>query len=60
MVNSNKHYKQILIDSDNYNALKALGQGVDFGYLRVVVHVIDNFCDWMQASDFSIHISGNH
>ena len=26
MFGSNKHYKQILIDSDNYNALKEMGQ----------------------------------
>ena len=36
------------------------GQGVEFGYLTVFVHVIDNFCDCIQASDFTIHISGNH
>lgn len=26
MFSSNKHYKQILIDMDNYNALKELGK----------------------------------
>lgn len=29
MFSSNKHYKQVLIDIDNYNALKKLGQTGD-------------------------------
>ena len=41
MFGSNKLYKQILIDSDNYNALKALGQTGD-SFNSVISRLIKN------------------
>lgn len=42
MYNSNKHYKQILIDTDNYIALKKLGQTGD-SFNSVIIKLIKNF-----------------
>ncbi|ALI37233.1 hypothetical protein NMY3_03046 [Candidatus Nitrosocosmicus oleophilus] len=42
MSNSNKSYKQILIDDDNYNALKKLGQTGD-SFNSVISKLINNF-----------------
>jgi predicted CopG family antitoxin len=42
MFNSNKRYKQILIDSDNYNALKKLGQTGD-SFNSVISKLIEQF-----------------
>ena len=42
MLYSNKRYKQILIDVDNYNALKKLGQTGD-SFNSVITKLIHNF-----------------
>ena len=42
MLNSNKQYKQILIDSDNYNSLKELGQMGD-SFNSVIGKLINEF-----------------
>jgi predicted CopG family antitoxin len=42
MFSSNKHYKQILIDADNYNALKKLGQTGD-SFNSVIGKLINYF-----------------
>ncbi|HKR73018.1 MAG TPA: hypothetical protein VJR94_02785 [Candidatus Nitrosocosmicus sp.] len=42
MFNSNKRYKQILIDSDNYTALKRLGQTGD-SFNSVISKLINNY-----------------
>jgi predicted CopG family antitoxin len=42
MFSSNKHYKQILIDSDTYNALKKLGQTGD-SFNSVISKLIEQF-----------------
>lgn len=44
MFRSNKHYKQILIDSDNYNTLKKLGQTGD-SFNSVIGKLIEQFKD---------------
>lgn len=41
MLGSNKQYKQILIDSDNYDALKRLGQTGD-SFNSVISKLIKN------------------
>lgn len=42
MFDSNKQYKQILIDSDNYKALKKLGQTGD-SFNSVITKLIRKF-----------------
>ena len=42
MFRSNKRYKQVLIDSDNYNALKDMGQTGD-SFNSVIGKLIKNF-----------------
>jgi predicted CopG family antitoxin len=42
MFGSNKQYKQILIDSDNYNALKEMGQTGD-SFNQVISRLISKF-----------------
>ena len=42
MLNSNKHYKQILIDSDNYSSLKELGQTGD-SFNSVIGKLVKSF-----------------
>jgi predicted CopG family antitoxin len=42
MFGSNKQYKQILIDSDNYNALKEMGQNGD-SFNQVISRLISKF-----------------
>lgn len=42
MLSSNKHYKQILIDLDTYNALKKLGHTGD-SFNLVIGKLINNF-----------------
>lgn len=42
MFRSNKSYKQILIDNDNYNALKELGKTGD-SFNSVISKLIKNF-----------------
>jgi predicted CopG family antitoxin len=42
MFSSNKRYKQILIDAENYNALKELGQTGD-SFNSVVGKLIEHF-----------------
>jgi predicted CopG family antitoxin len=39
MSNSNKHYKQILIDNDNYNTLKEMGKTGD-SFNHVITRLI--------------------
>ena len=45
MVKGNKSYKQILIDSDNYNSLKNLGQTGD-SFNSVIYRLVKNFNEW--------------
>lgn len=42
MFSSNKRYKQILIDDENYNALKRLGQTGD-SFNTVISKLIEHF-----------------
>jgi predicted CopG family antitoxin len=42
MLKGNKLYKQILIDTNNYNALKEMGQTGD-SFNRVITKLIKNF-----------------
>jgi predicted CopG family antitoxin len=42
MFGSNKQYKQILIDSDNYNALKEMGKTGD-SFNQVISKLISKF-----------------
>jgi predicted CopG family antitoxin len=42
MPSSNKHYKQILIDNDNYNALKELGKTGD-SFNSVISKLVKNY-----------------
>lgn len=42
MVKGNKRYKQILIDNDNYNALKEMGQTGD-SFNSVICRLVKNF-----------------
>jgi predicted CopG family antitoxin len=42
MFGSNKQYKQILIDSDNYDALKEMGQTGD-SFNQVISRLVSKF-----------------
>jgi predicted CopG family antitoxin len=42
MIKSNKRYKQILIDNENYNALKEMGKTGD-SFNLVIANLIKNF-----------------
>lgn len=42
MIKSNQHYKQILIDSDNYKSLKEMGKTGD-SFNSVITKLINNF-----------------
>lgn len=47
MFNSNKRYKQILIDVDNYTALKKLGQTGD-SFNSVITKLIRKFKEGVE------------
>ncbi|HEU5120397.1 MAG TPA: hypothetical protein VFT71_05375 [Candidatus Nitrosocosmicus sp.] len=47
MLISNKRYKQILIDTDNYNALKRLGQTGD-SFNSVITKLIRKFKEGVE------------